>query len=417
MKFISTLFKSKLFLTGLLIRLVLMPFTAHYDLRGINFAIFQLPFNHVLNVYEIAQSGPVDYITRVNFGREYFIYPPLTYFTLGSFMWILKPLYGHEFVNWIQGYGNDVLSVITHPQVFRYLFLMKIPYLFFDILTIFGLYKMVNNTKEQKIVLKYWWLNPITIFLPYVWGQFDIIPAAISVVAVWLMQKKPVLGSMILGLAAAYKNYPLMFLPVVAVAIAKNWKQGISMFVAGMLPFILTTAPYAWHSFFRETVLVSWQSQKMLDFMMGIGGDIGIYPFVIAYTLIGFWSFYFARKRGDAIGPIVMSLLLYYATTNFHQQWFLWILPFLVFYAVKYVSFRPLFYWIIGLFFLRLVSLQGNVTTELFLWIAPAIDDLPKSRYLVGLLYDINKVRNIIASFYFATAIWVSGWIATKEET
>lgn len=415
MTFIKQILTSKIFLLGLLVRFIVMPFTAHYDLRGINFAVFQLPFNHIVNIYEVARSGPIDYLTNVNFGREYFIYPPLSYFTLGSFMWLLKPFYGSEFVNWINGYGNDILSVITHPHVFRYLFLMKIPYLAFDLLMLFGLFKFVNTDQSRERILKYWWLNPIVIFLPYVWGQFDIIPASILVLAVWVMRKRPVYGALLLGLAAAFKSYPLIFLPVVILAVSKDWKQGIQMFLAGVIPFLATTLPFVGNSFFRETVLFSWQSQKMLDFMWSIGGDIGIYPFVIGYTLIAFWSFSIARAKHDAIGPIVMTLFWYYATTNFHQQWFLWIFPFLVLYAVKSAIFRPILLWVTLLFFMRLVSLQGNVTTELFVWLAPAIDDLPKSRYLVGLIYDINKTRNIIASFYLATALWVSSIIAKRS--
>lgn len=415
MKFLNSLLKSKIFLIGLFIRLIVMPFTAHPDLRGINFAVYQLPFNHIVNIYKVAESGPIDYLTNVNFGREYFIYPPLTYFTLGSFMWILKPFYGGEFVHWIQGYGNDIVSVLTHPQVFRYLFLMKIPYLVFDVFMIWSLLHFVTTDADRKRVFIYWWLNPIVIFLPYMWGQFDIIPASISVLALWVMRKHPITGSLLLGVAAAYKNYPLMFLPVIILAVAKNWRQGLSMFVAGIIPFVLTVAPFATQSFFRSTVLLSTQSQKMLDFMWGIGGDIGIYPFVIGYALIAFWSFYVGRKSGDAIGPTVMSLLWYYSVTNFHEQWFMWVTPFLVLYAIKNKIFRPLLLFLVLLFFLRLISLQGNVTTELFVWLAPAIDDLPKTRTLVGMLYDIHRTRNIVASLYIAASLWISGLIAKRE--
>ena len=108
---------SKIFLLGLLIRFAVMPFTGHYDIRGINFAVYNLPFKGITNVYDVAATGPIDYLVNVNFGRDYFIYPPLNYFTLGSFMTILKPLYGQEFANWIEGYGNDTLSVVTHPHV------------------------------------------------------------------------------------------------------------------------------------------------------------------------------------------------------------------------------------------------------------------------------------------------------------
>ncbi len=383
-----------------------MPFTGHWDIRGINFAIYNLPFKGITNVYQVVQHDPVDYIVNVNFGRDYFIYPPLTYFTLGTFMTLLKPLYGSDFVNWINGYGSDVLSVITHHSVWRYLFLMKIPYLFFDILILVYFLKIFPRQVDQSRVLKYWWLNPIVIYLPYIWGQFDIIPTSITLIALYFLARRPTAGAFLLGLAASYKNYPLMLLPLVILARAKNIRQGLTMLTAGILPFILTCLPFVRDSFFRDTVLFSWQSQKMLDFMWGIGGDIGVYPFVIGYSLIAFWSYYYARKTQDVVGPITLSLLWYYATTNFHQQWFLWVLPFLVYQSVKSVSFRPMLMWVVLLFFLRLISLQGNVTTELFVWIAPAIDDLPKSRYLVGLIYDIHKTRNIVSSFYIATALW-----------
>ncbi len=416
MNTLKKLLTNKIFLIGLLIRLAVMPFTGHYDIRGINFAVYQLPFHHVTDVYKIAESGPIDYIVNVNFGREYFIYPPLTYFTLGSVMWLLSPLYGSGFVGWINGYGNDILRVITHPDVFRYLFLMKIPYLIFDVLMVITLVKFGSTDKEKKKLLAYWWLNPIVIFLPYVWGQFDIIPAFFTVLGAWHMRKNVYLGSFLMGIAAAYKNYPLLFLPLIILAIAKNWKQGIAMFLAGVLPFIATVAPYAGEKFFRDTVLFSWQSQKMLDFMWGIGGDDGIYPFVIGYTIIAFWTFQVARKNKDFTSPIIMSLMWYYATTNFHHQWFMWVLPFLTLYAVKVKDFFVFYAWLVGLFFVRLVEIQANVTTEMFIWLAPAIDDLPKTRTLVGHLYDIHKVRNIVDSFYMASALWIGYQLAAKKE-
>ncbi len=404
---------SKIFLLGLLIRLLVIPFTGHWDIRGINFAVYNLPFKGITNVYEVAAHGPIDYAVNVNFGRDYFIYPPLTYFTLGTFMTVLKPFYGGEFVNWIEGYGNDLLSVITHPHVWRYLFLMKLPYLFFDILLVYILLKFFPKQEDQKRALKYWWLNPIVIFLPYIWGQFDIIPTSIMLVGVLAgIKNKPYHSVLLFGLAASFKNYPLILLPLLAIIFGKNIWGMIKLMIVGMLPFILTTAPYWSHEFFRKTVLFSWQSQKMMDFLWPIGGNDGVYPFFIGYFLILMWSAYKLKdKPVNLMIPIVMVLTWYFATTNFHQQWFMWVLPYLVIMAVKDVKLRLISLSIIGLFFLRLVEIQANVTNELFIWLAPAFDDLPKSRYLVGLAYDIHKFRNLVDSMYFAVAIFVSVYL------
>lgn len=415
---IKQIITSKVFLLGLLIRLLLMPFTGHWDIRGINFAVYNLPFKGITNVYEVASTGPVDYAVNVNFGRDYFIYPPLTYFTLGGVMTALKPFYGGEFVHWIEGYGNDLLSVITHPHVWRYLFLMKIPYLLFDFLALFFLLRFFSKGSKQRLALKYWWLNPIVIYLPYVWGQFDIMPTALMLVGVWLGSKnKPYTCALLFGLAASFKNYPLLLLPFLAVILGKNLWQMAKLFITGLLPFILTTMPFWSHAFFRGTVLFSWQSQKMLDFMWAIGGFDGVYPFFIGYALILLWTAYKLRGKSSSLAtPMVMTLLWYYATTNFHQQWFMWIIPYLVIAAVRDARLRLIGLWVIGLFFFRLLEIQANVTSELFIWLAPAFDDLPKSRYLLSLGYDINRLRNLVNSLFMGTALFLSWYLGRDKD-
>jgi hypothetical protein len=407
---------SKIFLLGLLIRLIVMPFTGHWDIRGINFAVYNLPYKGITNVYEVAAHDPVDYIVDINFGRDYFIYPPLNYFTLGSFMGLLKPFYGGEFVHWIQGYGSDIQQVITHPHVWRYLFLMKLPYLAFDVLLLFTLLKFFPQKNDKERALKYWWLNPIVIYLPYVWGQFDIIPAAVMLAGVLAgIKNKPYQAVLLFGLAASFKNYPLILLPFLSILLGKNIWGMIKLMVVGMLPFIATTAPFWSHEFFRTSVLFSWQSQKMMDFMWPIGGNDGVYPFFIGYFLMLMWTVYKLRGRTDQIiTPIIMVLTWYYATTNFHQQWFMWVLPYLVILAVQDAKLRLLGVGVIGLFFLRLIEIQANVTSELLIWLAPAFDDLPKSRYIVGLLYDIHKFRNIINSMFISLSLFVTAYVGSR---
>ena len=212
--------------------------------------------------------------------------------------------------------------------------------------------RFFTKKSDQVLALKYWWLNPIVIFLPYMWGQFDIIPASVMLAGVYLGTKgQGYKAALLLGLAAAFKNYPLILLPFVAVIFGKNiWGMIKHMFV-GMLPFILTTLPFWGHEFFRKSVLFSWQSQKMMDFMWPIGGGDGIYPFFIGYFLIIMWSLYQLRGRLDQLAtPMVMTLTWYYATTNFHQQWFIWVLPYLVILAVKDAKLRLIGIGVVALF-------------------------------------------------------------------
>ncbi len=412
MKFTKIL-SHKVFLFGLLLRLIVMPFTGHWDIRGINFAIYNLPYKGITNIYEVAAHAPVDYFVNVNFGRDYFIYPPLTYATLGATMMILKPFYGSEFRTWIEGYGNDLSAVITHPHVWRYLFLMKLPYLFFDTFLLYTLMKFFQKKKLQELALKYWWLNPIVIFLPYIWGQFDIIPTAVMLLGVLFGTKnKPYSAALLFGLAASFKNYPLLLLPFLAVVTGKNFVHMCKIFVTGLIPFILTTLPFFNHEFFRSTVLFSWQSQKMLDFNLRISSADLIYPFFIGYTAIFLWSLYAYHQRPNTLHkPITLILLLYYATTNFHQQWFMWVMPYLVIIITNDPKLRLIGIWGILLFFIRLICIQANVTTELFIWLAPFFDDLPKSRDIIGIFYDIERFRGIVNSLIAGTVVFFTAYL------
>lgn len=417
---LKRLFTNKIFLIGILIRFLLMPFFAHYDIRGINFAVYNLPFKQILNVYDVAATQPVDYIVEVNFGRDYFIYPPLTYFTLGSFMTLLKPLYGPEFVSWIQGFGTNVKAVLTDSHVFRYLFLMKIPYLVFDVGILLSIQSIFKSKKHKNKAMLLWWLNPISIYLVYLWGQFDLIPTLFTLLSVIQVAKnRPYRGALLMGIAASFKNYPLIFLPFLAVIAGKKFWKMIKIFATGLAPFILTTMPFWGNEFFRKTVLFSWQSQKLMDFLVSTGGNEGIYPFFIGYILLFMATLYGLKGRTDKLAiPIVLSLMWYYATVNFHTQWFMWVLPFLVILLVKKTKeLAPIAWWVTGLFFFRLIEIQANATFELMAWINPAFTDLPKTRYILSLLYDINKLRNIVNSAYFATAIWFSWYVWSKTLT
>ncbi len=414
----KNLLKSKVLLLGLLIRLIVMPFTGHYDIRGINYAVYNLPYKGIMNVYQVACcSKEIDYLVNINFGRDYFIYPPLNYFTLGTFMTILKPFYGPEFATWINGYGNDIRSVITHPHVFRYLFLMKLPYLFFDICMVLLLQQFFVKKSNKERVLAYWWLNPIVIFLPYMWGQFDIIPAFFVMWGILQAARKhPLQAALLMGIGASYKNYPLILMPILAVVLGKNIKEIGKIILIGFAPFVLTTMPFWGNQFFRQTVLFSWQSQKMLDFAWAMSADNSIYPFMVGYTIILLFSLYQLRGQVAKVHiPIVATLLWYYATTNFHQQWFMWVLPFLVLYTVRNRALSYIALFVVGLFFLRLIELQANVTTELFVWLAPAFDDLPKTRTIINMFYDIDRFRGIVNSLIMGTALWISAHIVKEN--
>ena len=84
-----------LFLLAILIRLLLMPFYFHPDIKTYHFQSSHLQ-KGVFNIYsyltENKQNLPI---------REEFVYFPLTYLFLGTYQIAASPLLGGDFNNWL----------------------------------------------------------------------------------------------------------------------------------------------------------------------------------------------------------------------------------------------------------------------------------------------------------------------------
>ena len=105
----------QIFLYGILIRLLLMPITGHWDLTSLN-DIASYIISHGV-AYK-------DYYYSIS------IYPPLTYYFLAGWQMVIKPLVGADFYGWLR---EPILNAFFNPHVFRYFFLLKIPHLLFDV--------------------------------------------------------------------------------------------------------------------------------------------------------------------------------------------------------------------------------------------------------------------------------------------
>ncbi|MDP3888899.1 MAG: glycosyltransferase 87 family protein, partial [bacterium] len=324
---------------GILLRLVLMPITSHSDLWDFYFSGHLFAYQGVFNIYDyLANLGNSD-LAR-NYGTNYFTYPPLTYFLLGLFAFIFKPFSDGGFFSWsIANYPN----VFHNPQVFKALFLTKLPYIFFDLGTAIFLAKLFTKEKEKKIAFTLWIFNPLAIYTSFMTGQFDIMAVFAVVTALYFVSvKKENLSVISLGLGGALKMFPLLLLPFFIFSLGKNWKSKITLAVLGLLPYFITILPFISSSAFRRVSLFSSQSEKMLFMSFPVSGAEGLYVFIMILVLLFAYSAYNPGKF--KIWQYCMAVMFaFFSVTHYHPQWMLWLAPFFV---IQTVGDRFKFIWL-----------------------------------------------------------------------
>ncbi len=372
---------------GIIIRLILMPITFHPDLLGHSFSAYFLAYEGKWNLYDTLANLPPEHPLVKNFGvSDIFIYPPLTYYTLGFFRVLVKPFTDPKFIPWLM---VNLSSLHSYPRLFEHLFWFKLPYLFFDVGLAFLLTGFFDDLKKKKLVFALWLFNPVTIYVSFMIGQLDLLPVFFSVLALYYFKKeKGFLSMLSMGIAASYKMYPLFLILPLAFLLTKKFWVRIKYVLAGIFPFIFFMAPFISSSAFRAMVF-SPKSQKMLFMGWPLSGAEVVYPFVLFLSIIIFYSYY--NKRSISPTNYFLSiLLLIFSVTHFHPQWFLWVVPFLVLELVEN-NFENLVLTLViffGWLFLTFLF-EPSLSYGLFNPIWPNLDKA------VGLSEVVNKYTNV----------------------
>src|SRR3972149_892639 len=199
--------KSGLFLPliiGVFIRLILMPTTYHVDLLGHSFTAYFFAYESKLNPYEALAELPPNHPLVKNYGiADIFIYPPITYFTLGIFRILIKPFVDPNFFPFLMANPS---SIHSRPDLFLNLFLFKLPYLFIDTAIGFLLAGLFDDRKKKNVAFWLWMLNPVTLYATFMIGQVDIMAVFFTVLALHFFKQNKFNWMLIsLGIGGAYK--------------------------------------------------------------------------------------------------------------------------------------------------------------------------------------------------------------------
>lgn len=291
-----------------LLKLWLIPWFYHPDMKTQYFH-FQFLSKGIVNIYQFLDKNrkQLPY-------RDTFNYQPLTYLIFGGVHSVLKPIMPADFSAWLNDWGPNQNQYANLPV---FLLILKLPYLTADILIGYLLWKLTRS----KGMFFFWLLNPLSFYLIYILGNFDVVVVLTSLAALYLIErKKENLGFLILGLGTALKLYPVLFLPFFLWKAKKNWLKNIIWFVS--IPG-LSILPWINSREFWSAFIGSGLSQKLLALRMW-----GVPVFMVGYLLI-----LGRQKWGPKIALTDMLFylgLLFVSTVRFHPQWLLWFYPWVI---------------------------------------------------------------------------------------
>lgn len=392
---------------GIMLRLILMPITLHPDLWGHSFTAYFFSSEGVFNIYEYLLSLPPEHPLVLNFGvSDIFIYPPLTYFTLGLFRILVAPFTDNNFIPWL---WSNLDNVYEYQGLYRHLLFYKLPYLFFDIGIAFMLSSLFSDKKQKIKAFAFWMFNPLTIYATFMIGQLDILPTFFVVLSLYFVKKqKPNLAVVSLGIGGAYKLYPLLLLPLAAFYLSGKFLSRFKLILLGLTPFVITILPFLGSSAFRSMVLFSPKSQKMLFMGLNVTAAEVVYPFVLLLFVL-YFLVYYQRHRVSLNGLYLAALLLIFSVSHFHPQWFVWASPLLIWFLVKNNFYKWELVAVIFISWLVLTFLfEPSLSFGLFNPLFPKILQAKPLDKILSHYIDVFMVKSIVRSIFAASSFYIS---------
>jgi len=347
---------ANLLFVGLILRLLLAPFTTH-------------PYDIVV-LYKVTN----DLLAGLNVYTSFFSYPPLwayiEYPALGLVSFFTSPkLFGVQVGALNLPVENWKLPPIITSPLFNVL--CKLPLIIADVLIgiiIYNIVKELRDEKYAKLSFLLWFFNPLVICIDSVHGQFDVLPALMTVLSFCLFCKRKYFASGIaISLGVLFKLYPLFLVPLYLFSIIKletsksssaseNYKKIFAeclKFAVGMLiSFSIFLLPLInsnlLHNIFTRTEVITSLGgltifniiycpglEWLLPLISSNSVVISISLTVLCVIMTMFICSISFFRRNDflktfVLGHIAILLTTYATSLTVNPQYMLWILPFLI---------------------------------------------------------------------------------------
>lgn len=239
---------------------------------------------------------------------------------------------------------------------------MRLSLLLGDFILLWAL--SVRYARDLRQIIRIYWLSPVVFFVTYWHGQLDVVPTFLLVTALVLLLARTRLpppaawsgrlralfrgphipiGSALLGFAVAAKLSMAVALPFIAVLVLRNRRWRHVLRPAAVMVFIAAGAVafVPWlvgSSGFRGMVLGTPQLLDVYELAIVFDGEDGTQTIYLLPLILAGYAYLFYRARRPSAELMLASVgicyLLIVSLTPASPGWFLWVIPFVISYAV-----------------------------------------------------------------------------------
>lgn len=264
-------------------------------------------------------------------------------------------------------------------------------------------YCLVRLLPAYKSRLVYfWWLNPVVAYISYLHGQLDVLPtAALMISLILLFSGKEWTSFLVLGIGIAMKSHLLAALPFAAIYIYFrhfSLPRALMLVCVAIALFGLLQMPY-WSEGYVHLVLLEKRSLRLFALNFPFDSDGKAFLFAPAVALFLLFKFYSLKTTNR--DTLLLTLgLLYAAMVSVVPPtpgWFMWSMPFLVYFFVKYretsrLSFLSLLVFYV---FYQILDRNSDVPAVFAPFWRGALDSRTIYRFFSDSGFDAQKIENL----------------------
>jgi hypothetical protein len=256
-------------------------------------------------------------------------------------------------------------------------------------------------------------INPIVIFVTYIFARFDVIPLFITLLALYFaMKDRKYISIFFLVISIVMRFFPAFILPFLILYLAKNKKDYIIFSIFGILGILALEISSRIIS--GSSALFELLNSQHFNFIIALQWGmealhVRLFPLIIFLTLSIISFFEISNKSfSNLLKYCLIAFLLWFSFGYFHPQWLIWAIPFLIFQFVE--KDRIFYYHILQILLIPFILLYwGKLVTSFLL---SPIDSkyftiFPDIVDIIRKYYSPSKFVNIFSSIFSGISIWI----------
>lgn len=204
-----------------------------------------------------------------------------------------------------------------------------------DFLLLLVLHQMLRQ--RVRLLLTLYWLSPIVILATYGLGLNDLIPVLLLTLGVYCVKSQKFRwAGTVCAAAISAKLSMVVAIPFFVIYLYNNRSLRLKLVefflgfaAAGALLFI----PFIFSMGGISMLMGNEEMQKIYIFAMNLGGSSSVYLLPLLYLLMVYYAWRVKRLNFDLFQSILgLSFLMVVFMTPASPGWYVWVVPFLVFY-------------------------------------------------------------------------------------